>query len=55
MTRTSTTDDRFAPELALARKLADRAGALLVERLGRVERIQHKSAKDVVTEVDHLS
>jgi myo-inositol-1(or 4)-monophosphatase len=46
---------RFAPELALASDLADRAGALLVERLGRVESVRHKSPKDVVTEVDHLS
>ena len=49
------TGDRFAAELDLARDLAERAGALLVERLGRVERVQLKSAKDVVTEVDHLS
>ncbi len=49
------TDGRFGPELGLARDLADRAGTLLVERFGRVESIRHKSPKDVVTEVDHLS
>ncbi len=49
------TAGRFEAELALARDLADRAGTLLVERLGRVESIRHKSPKDVVTEVDHLS
>lgn len=42
-------------ELAFAADLAVRAGELLVDRLGRVESIRHKSPKDVVTEVDHLS
>jgi fructose-1,6-bisphosphatase/inositol monophosphatase family enzyme len=42
-------------ELAFARDLADRAGRLLIERYGKVERIDYKSARDVVTEVDHLS
>ena len=36
-------------------QLAARAGELLVERFEKVERIDFKSAKDVVTEVDHLS
>jgi myo-inositol-1(or 4)-monophosphatase len=44
-----------AADLALAIEVAKRAGALLVERIERVERIDYKSAKDVVTEVDHLS
>ena len=44
-----------ALELAFAGELAVRAGELLVDRLGRVESVRHKSAKDVVTEVDHLS
>jgi myo-inositol-1(or 4)-monophosphatase len=35
--------------------LAQRAGRLLTERFEKVERIDFKSAKDVVTEVDHLS
>ena len=44
-----------AAELAFATALAGRAGELLVERYEKVERIDFKSAKDVVTEVDHLS
>jgi myo-inositol-1(or 4)-monophosphatase len=46
--------DRTA-DLAFATDLAVRAGQLLVARIERVERIDYKSAKDVVTEVDHLS
>ena len=42
-------------ELTFATALAVRAGELLVERFEKVERIDFKSAKDVVTEVDHLS
>jgi fructose-1,6-bisphosphatase/inositol monophosphatase family enzyme len=45
----------FAVELRFARDLADRAGRLLVDRYERVERVDYKSARDVVTEVDHLS
>jgi myo-inositol-1(or 4)-monophosphatase len=44
-----------AEELAFAVELAVRAGALQMERYERLEQIEHKSAKDVVTEVDHLS
>ena len=44
-----------AAELAFATALAGRAGEILVERYEKVERIDFKSAKDVVTEVDHLS
>jgi myo-inositol-1(or 4)-monophosphatase len=44
-----------AADLAFATELAVRAGELLVERIEKVERIDFKSAKDVVTEVDHLS
>lgn len=46
--------DRSA-ELAFAIELARRAGELQMERYERLERIDHKSAKDVVTEADHLS
>ncbi|HVL54732.1 MAG TPA: inositol monophosphatase family protein, partial [Vitreimonas sp.] len=45
----------FADELAFALELAARAGRLLMDRYERVERIDYKSARDVVTEVDHLS
>ena len=41
--------------LAFATDVALRAGRILFERYERVERVDHKSAKDVVTEVDHLS
>ena len=51
----ATTDDAYAAELALAIDLAGRAGDLLMDRYERVERINYKSARDVVTEVDHLS
>jgi myo-inositol-1(or 4)-monophosphatase len=47
--------DRFATDAAFAREITERAGRILLERYERVERIDHKSAKDVVTEVDHLS
>ncbi len=46
---------RFAADGAFARAIAERAGRLLLERYERVESIDHKSPKDVVTEVDHLS
>jgi myo-inositol-1(or 4)-monophosphatase len=44
-----------AAELAFATALAGRAGEILLERYEKVERVDFKSAKDVVTEVDHLS
>jgi myo-inositol-1(or 4)-monophosphatase len=44
-----------APELAFATALAVQAGDLLVERFEKVQHIDYKSAKDVVTEVDRLS
>jgi myo-inositol-1(or 4)-monophosphatase len=42
-------------DLAFTIELAERAGKVLLERFEKVERIDYKSAKDVVTEVDHLS
>lgn len=42
-------------ELEFALETAVRAGELLVDRAERVGQIDFKSAKDVVTEVDHLS
>ena len=44
-----------AGELAFASGIAARAGTLLLDRIERLERIDYKSAKDVVTEADHLS
>ena len=46
---------RYAAELAFALEVAGRAGELQMDRYERVERIDYKSARDVVTEVDHLS
>ncbi|HEY0443006.1 MAG TPA: inositol monophosphatase family protein [Candidatus Limnocylindrales bacterium] len=46
---------RFAADLSFAIEVAERAGRLLMDRYERVERIDYKSARDVVTEVDHLS
>jgi myo-inositol-1(or 4)-monophosphatase len=43
------------PELGFAVDEAKRAGALLQESYGRVERIDYKSKRDVVTEVDVAS
>jgi myo-inositol-1(or 4)-monophosphatase len=45
----------FAAELAFSLELAERAGAVLMDRYERLERIDYKSARDVVTEADHLS
>jgi fructose-1,6-bisphosphatase/inositol monophosphatase family enzyme len=42
-------------ELQFAEEQARRAGALLVASYGRVERIDRKSKRDVVTEVDYAS
>jgi myo-inositol-1(or 4)-monophosphatase len=44
----------LAAELELATGAARRAGAIQLERYGRLERIVHKGPGDVVTEVDHL-
>ena len=43
-----------AQALALASELAREAGRIQLEHLDAVERIEHKTARDVVTEVDHL-
>jgi myo-inositol-1(or 4)-monophosphatase len=45
----------FADDLAFAVDVAESAGRLLMERYERVERVDYKSARDIVTEVDHLS
>jgi len=48
-------DIDLAYELQVASAAARAAGAIHVDRYERLERIVHKSEKDVVTEVDHLS
>jgi myo-inositol-1(or 4)-monophosphatase len=45
---------RFAQDVEFARAIAEDAGRIQLERYERVESIEFKSAKDVVTEVDHL-
>lgn len=45
----------WAAELAFSIATAAAAGAVLMDRYERLERIDHKSATDVVTEADHLS
>ena len=45
----------IAEDLAFALELAGRAGAVLMDRYERLEQIDYKSARDVVTEADHLS
>ena len=45
----------FGLELAFATATARQAGRILMDRYERLERIHHKSAKDVVTEADHES
>lgn len=44
-----------ADDLPFAIELAERAGRLLAERYERVEQVGFKGARDIVTEVDHLS
>jgi myo-inositol-1(or 4)-monophosphatase len=45
----------YEGELAFAVDRAGAAGRLLMDRYERLERIDYKSARDVVTEADHLS
>jgi fructose-1,6-bisphosphatase/inositol monophosphatase family enzyme len=47
--------NRFAADLDFARDAAERAGRIILARYERVEQVDYKSARDVVTEVDHLS
>jgi myo-inositol-1(or 4)-monophosphatase len=42
-------------DLSFALAMAARAGEVLMDRYERLERIDYKSARDVVTEADHLS
>ncbi|MEP6639556.1 MAG: inositol monophosphatase family protein [Chloroflexota bacterium] len=45
----------LADELAFSLELAARAGVVLMDHYERLEQIDYKSARDVVTEADHLS
>jgi myo-inositol-1(or 4)-monophosphatase len=48
-------DPVAADDLAFGIALAARAGEILMDRYERLEQIDYKSARDVVTEADHLS
>jgi myo-inositol-1(or 4)-monophosphatase len=48
-------EPRPTEELEFAVALAARAGEILMDRYERLERIDYKSARDVVTEADHMS
>ncbi len=50
-----TSTSAWAPELSFATDAALAAGRVLMDRYERLERIDHKSARDVVTEADHES
>jgi len=53
---TATTPEAgFGDELAFSLGLAVRAGEVLMAHYERLEQIDYKSARDVVTEADHLS
>jgi myo-inositol-1(or 4)-monophosphatase len=45
----------YQGELAFAKAVGVRAGEVLMDRYERLEQIDYKSARDVVTEADHLS
>jgi myo-inositol-1(or 4)-monophosphatase len=47
--------ETWLEELEFSVELARRAGGVLMDRYERVERIDYKSARDVVTEADHES
>ncbi len=48
-------NSRWADELAFATDVARQAGALLVDSYGRLERIDYKNKRDVVTNADYAS
>jgi myo-inositol-1(or 4)-monophosphatase len=48
-------DSGLAADVAFGLELARRAGTVLMDRYERLEQIDYKSARDVVTEADHLS
>jgi myo-inositol-1(or 4)-monophosphatase len=51
----SPSQSAFDIDLSFAKAIAVTAGRLLMDRYERVERVDYKSARDIVTEVDHLS
>jgi hypothetical protein len=55
MAATGQTGTEWSAELKFAIDLAGLAGQVLMDRYERLERIHHKTARDLVTEADHLS
>ena len=53
--RLAVRDDTSLVELDFALDIARQAGAVLMDHYERLEQIDYKSARDVVTEADHLS
>jgi myo-inositol-1(or 4)-monophosphatase len=53
--RPAGTGSVWVDELAFSVETAAAAGAVLMDRYERLEQIDHKGARDVVTEADHLS
>ena len=53
--RLAVRDDTSLVELDFALGIARKAGAVLMDHYERLEQIDYKSARDVVTEADHLS
>jgi myo-inositol-1(or 4)-monophosphatase len=51
----SDTESAFRDELAFSIELAERAGAILMDRYERLEGIDYKDGRDVVTEADRQS
>jgi myo-inositol-1(or 4)-monophosphatase len=52
---TATAPSAYSDELTFSLSLAVRAGEVLMAHYERLEQIDYKSARDVVTEADHLS
>jgi len=46
-------NQKMSAELAAARDLALQAGTILLDSLGKVEKIEQKTATEFVTDVDH--
>jgi fructose-1,6-bisphosphatase/inositol monophosphatase family enzyme len=55
VTGSASVDRSEGDDRAFAVALAARAGEILMDRYERLERIDYKTARDVVTEADHLS
>ena len=53
--RIAVTEDAVLAELDFALDIARQAGAVLMDHYEQLEQIDYKSARDVVTEADHLS